>query len=592
MKEIRQMFGIIICLLVVGAGYYGVTASASYTGIVKGIHNMNYNIAPSSLITDKGKYWAILVCGSDDFSAGFETDIRDMYQLLKNELDYNGDHIYYVAPSNWNGAEHYYSLSKDNINKSIHDVAGRATTEDSVFLFYTAHGNYNKNTGEYSIAPGVTPGELDSWLDSIDPIWLYGQPRKCQQMVILLQACYSGGFKEKLVFHEAYPTGAAHRHRILITSTDKYTKSWEDMYGYGDPTKGATWDPNAPDDDGNPNNPSNGNYDGSEFSSGFRMAFRDVDNDAYLEADDQPYINKPGNKPDLTPPFGNKDGKVSVQEAFNFSKFEDCYSVYWESFIKAKNWKLEYPQIWDALSWGDSEGIDPSKTYIYNRRPNMPDKPSGPISGNAGTSYSYSTSATDPDNDKVKYYFDWGDGTGDWTAFVFSGNSASKSHSWSSAGTYQVKAKATDERGAESGWSSTLTVTISAANQPPNKPDRPSGPTSGRVGTSYTYSSSTIDPDGDQIYYWFDWGDGINSGWLGPYDSGQSVNASHTWSEKGTYGIKVKAKDVNGVESEWSDSLAVSMPKSYPVIWAIFEKINSLLLQVFGREIIPLFFNI
>jgi len=60
----------------------------------------------------------------------------------------------------------------------------------------------------------------------------------------------------------------------------------------------------------------------------------------------------------------------------------------------------------------------------------------------------------------VKYYFEWGDGTGSWTNFVNSGQSVSKSHSWSNPGTYNVKVKAQDEYGAESGWSTVETVVI------------------------------------------------------------------------------------------------------------------------------------
>jgi hypothetical protein len=33
----------------------------------------------------------------------------------------------------------------------------------------------------------------------------------------------------------------------------------------------------------------------------------------------------------------------------------------------------------------------------------------------------------------------------------------------------------------------------------------------------------------DEIYYLFDWGDGTDIGWLGPYDSVDTVTASHTW---------------------------------------------------------------
>jgi hypothetical protein len=117
---------------------------------------------------------------------------------------------------------------------------------------------------------------------------------------------------------------------------------------------------------------------------------------------------------------------------------------------------------------------------------------------------------------------------------------------------------AEDSNGAQSGFSSAKTVVI---NDPPNKPAI-TGPTSGKAGNSYTYSASATDPNGDQIYYLFDWDDGSNSGWKGPYNSGQTGSVSHVWIAKGTYQIKVKAKDINGDEGVWSDPLPVSMPRN------------------------------
>ena len=104
-------------------------------------------------------------------------------------------------------------------------------------------------------------------------------------------------------------------------------------------------------------------------------------------------------------------------------------------------------------------------------------------------------------------------------------------------------------------------IKIVSPNCPPNQPSRPEGPTSGTIGMAYTYTTSATDPDGDQIYYKFSWGDGSYSSWLGPYDSGDIVSASHSWSTKGNYEIRVKAKDIFGAESEWSDPLPISMPK-------------------------------
>jgi hypothetical protein len=102
-----------------------------------------------------------------------------------------------------------------------------------------------------------------------------------------------------------------------------------------------------------------------------------------------------------------------------------------------------------------------------------------------------------------------------------------------------------------------LKFTEGAANHPPEKPGVPSGPTSGKAGVNYTFSSSTTDPDAsDLLYYKWDWGNG-ESDWLGPYASGQSVEAIHKWLIPGDYQVKVKAKDSNGLESEWSDTVTI-----------------------------------
>jgi PKD repeat protein len=96
-------------------------------------------------------------------------------------------------------------------------------------------------------------------------------------------------------------------------------------------------------------------------------------------------------------------------------------------------------------------------------------------------------------------------------------------------------------------------------NSPPNNPSTPTGSSTGVEDTMYSYTSSTTDPDGDQVYYWFDWGDMTNSGWLGPYNSGATATGSHTWTASGSYDVKVKAKDVWDVESGWSPTLAVTI---------------------------------
>jgi len=80
-------------------------------------------------------------------------------------------------------------------------------------------------------------------------------------------------------------------------------------------------------------------------------------------------------------------------------------------------------------------------------------------------------------------------------------------------------------------------------NTPP--PDIPSisGPNRGSSETEYEYIISTNDFDNDEIYYYIDWDDGTTSGWFGPHQLGEEISVEHTWSEQGTYNIRLKAKD-------------------------------------------------
>ena len=105
------------------------------------------------------------------------------------------------------------------------------------------------------------------------------------------------------------------------------------------------------------------------------------------------------------------------------------------------------------------------------------------------------------------------------------------------------------------GWS----ACVIKATDFPAVPETPSGPTEGETGIDYDFSASTTDPEEDSIFYWFDWGDGINSGWLGPFASGDVCTTSNSWSDPGSYPVKAKAKDTFGHESNWSESLIITV---------------------------------
>ena len=115
-------------------------------------------------------------------------------------------------------------------------------------------------------------------------------------------------------------------------------------------------------------------------------------------------------------------------------------------------------------------------------------------------------------------------------------------------------------------------------NYPPETPAI-SGQTSGSAGVDYDYTFVTIDPEGEDVYYFIDWGDDQFENWIGPFDSGEEVLISHMWEEQGTYTIRAKAKDIYEGESSW-ETLQVSMPHnketSNPIFFKFFERFQQL----------------
>ena len=187
-----------------------------------------------------------------------------------------------------------------------------------------------------------------------------------------------------------------------------------------------------------------------------------------------------------------------------------------------------------------------------NKAPNMPTT-TGPASGFANVAYSFNVTGTDPDNDQVKYTVDWGDGMNQSTNLGASGWKASVTHSWSAAGSYNVKAKSIDSKSAESAWSSPIAVSItkpSGGGSPPSMPTI-TGPAQGAPSIEYTYNLTSVDPDNDKVMFAVDWGDGKSDS-TGFAASGASTALKHGWSSDGNYTIKTKAKDDTGLESAWA----------------------------------------
>lgn len=211
-------------------------------------------------------------------------------------------------------------------------------------------------------------------------------------------------------------------------------------------------------------------------------------------------------------------------------------------------------QLWSLIEFNLFG--DPS--LVIRPRTDAPNQPSliGNSYGQPGTSYTFNTSSIDPNGYQVKFVFDWGDGTSSDTGFVNSGASASASHSWSHSGYYPTRVIAINSLGVNSPWSGSYFVTI---DTPPNKPSTPSGPIVGTKNQNYTYTTSSIDPDGDKVKFDIFWGDSSDT-WTGLINSGETASAVHSWSDPGMYQVIARATDIPfSYSSLFSDPLTVTL---------------------------------
>jgi hypothetical protein len=205
-------------------------------------------------------------------------------------------------------------------------------------------------------------------------------------------------------------------------------------------------------------------------------------------------------------------------------------------------------------AWSNWHAVTIADTV--NVPPDAPSAPAGPDGGLAHSIYEFSSSAGEPNGDRVRVQFDWGDGdTSDWGNLVAESTTVTAAHWWHLAGEYSVAARASDARGLVSDWSNVhiMVVTEDPTNAPPGIPLVPTGPDSGYVGPTYEFSTAGGDPDGDSILLQFDWGNGDTSDWSAPVPESSFVMATHSWTTIGDYLVRARAKDVNDLVSDWSD---------------------------------------
>lgn len=101
-------------------------------------------------------------------------------------------------------------------------------------------------------------------------------------------------------------------------------------------------------------------------------------------------------------------------------------------------------------------------------------------------------------------------------------------------------------------------LVLTEVEMPPRTPEQPDGTVVGNVSTTYSYTTVTTDPEGHDVCYHVDWGDGTTE-WTNMQPSGMPVTLQHSWEEEGTYRITIQAEDEQGARSDRSQALAVTM---------------------------------
>ncbi|HWR27524.1 MAG TPA: PKD domain-containing protein, partial [Candidatus Thermoplasmatota archaeon] len=165
-------------------------------------------------------------------------------------------------------------------------------------------------------------------------------------------------------------------------------------------------------------------------------------------------------------------------------------------------WPFQFSFLQVRLPSQGPEPVEPTQTtttishgYRYNDIAPTADT-NGPYSGYAKETVEFSAAASvDPDGIIILYKWSFGDGT--------TAEGTTATHTYSHAGTYQVRLKVTDNFGLSDTDVTNATITVR------NNPPTPfiNGPVNGTTNTIYAYAFSATDQE-PLITYQINWGDG------------------------------------------------------------------------------------
>lgn len=177
--------------------------------------------------------------------------------------------------------------------------------------------------------------------------------------------------------------------------------------------------------------------------------------------------------------------------------------------------------------------------------------------------------ATDPNNDRVRIKFEWGDGRiSDFTGFKPSGAVFEFTPAYPNPGNFQIRVMAEDEAGLAGEWTE-FALTVNAPNFAPGAALTSLSPNPAETGQPVTVQISVTDPEADSVQCRLDWGDGQVTGYSASQLSGSGFTFTHIYSTTGSFTPQVRTRDVRENIGVWTvlAELVVLKPNRPPLAY-------------------------
>ncbi len=197
-----------------------------------------------------------------------------------------------------------------------------------------------------------------------------------------------------------------------------------------------------------------------------------------------------------------------------------------------------------SLTVTDDDGAFSTRnlTFSFIGHPPVAKLASDRQSAHAGQTFTFDASnSSDPDNDRLQYRFDFGDGAGtQWQQWT------DTEHTYDQPGYYTVKLHVMDVDNLSS--DAQLNVLVRDPNRPPTVTIRMQD---GNLTTPYLFAADARDPDGHILSEEWDFGDG---------GSAEGDIVEHTFERPGNYIVRVWAGDDDGATGTASVLVNLNRP--------------------------------